>query len=211
MKRHSLLAASTLIATSLLTASFTSFAEDDDEPRKSDDAGMSSTPSAASATGTSSQTAPSSQKAMQEETRDFVVNAAKGNMGEAMIGETAKEKATTDAVRDFAQKLAEDHRKANEQLKTIAKQTDIQWPSELRAPHHDLAQSLKDVEGREFDENFANRMVQEHEREIQKYESLSKTVGNKAIQEYIDSTLPVLKSHLEQAKQLQQQLSTAAR
>lgn len=192
MKHHALFAACTLIAGGLAAASLTAVAEDD--PSRKDAAAM-----------------PSTEKPMQEETRDFVVNAAKGNMGEAMIGETAKEKATNDAVRQFAEKLAQDHKKANEQLKTIVQQTDIQWPSELREPHHDLAKSLKNLEGKEFDETFANRMVQEHEREVQKYERLSETIGNKAIKDYIDSTLPVLRSHLEQARQLQQQLSTAAR
>lgn len=192
MKQHALIAAYTLIAGGLATASLPSIAEDD-ASRKSE------------------ASIPSTEKPMQEDTRDFIVNAAKGNMGEAMIGETAKEKATSDAVRNFADKIAQDHKKANEQLKTIAQQTDIQWPSELREPHHDLAKSLQNLEGKEFDETFANRMVQEHEREVQKYERLSQTVGNKAIKDYIDSTLPVLRSHLEEARQIQQQLSTASR
>lgn len=197
MKKQPLLAICTLAAAGLLSTSLPSAAEDE-ATRKMNE----TTPSSAT---------PSSDKAMQEETRDFVVNAAKGNMGEAMMGETAKEKATSDSVRQFAEKLAQDHQKANEQLKTIAKETDIQWPSDLRSPHHDLAQTLKNTSGKEFDELFANRMVQEHEREIEKYERLSQTIGNKSIKEYIDSTLPVLRSHLEQARQLQQQLSTASR
>jgi len=218
MKHHSLFAAYTLVAGCLLTAPFSATAEDDDEPRRGADTSMSSNPGSAAQAGSSPQSSgaaspniPASEKPMLEETRDFVVNAAKGNMGEAMLGETAQNKASSDAVKEYAQKIAEDHRKANEQLKTIAQQTDIQWPSELRPPHHDLAQSLKNLEGKEFDEKFANHMVQEHEREVQKYERLAQTVGNKDLQNYINSTLPVLRAHLEEAKQLQQQLSTAAR
>lgn len=217
MKYRSVFAACTLVAGGLMMAPFTVSAEDDDEPRSSSDRSMTSEPGRAvqggvsGQPGTSAQGVAASDKPMLEETRDFVVNAAKGNMGEQVLAETAQEKSSNEAVKNYAQKLVEHHRSANEKLKTIAEQTDIKWPSDLRAPHHEVAQNLKNLDGKEFDQKYVNQMVQDHEREIQKYESLSQTVGNKDIQNYINTTLPIMKAHLDEAKQLQERLSTAER
>src|SRR5438270_9265636 len=50
----------------------------------------------------------------------FVKDAADGGMAEVELGRLAVEKASNEEVKKFGQRMADDHSKANEELKDIA-------------------------------------------------------------------------------------------
>ncbi len=52
----------------------------------------------------------------------FVLEAANGGMAEVSLGKLAAEKATSPDVKQFGQRMADDHSKANEELKALASQ-----------------------------------------------------------------------------------------
>src|SRR5437879_11815020 len=65
----------------------------------------------------------------------FVINAARGGMTETRLGEIAKQKAGSQQVRDFGQRMVTDHSKANDELKQIIANKGAVLPAELS--HHE--------------------------------------------------------------------------
>src|SRR5258708_26928493 len=61
----------------------------------------------------------------------FVTEAARGGMDEVRLGELAKTKGTSQAVRDFGQRMVADHSKANDELKQIVANKGAALPAEM--------------------------------------------------------------------------------
>src|SRR5215208_3996462 len=61
--------------------------------------------------------------------KTFVMEAAKGGMAEVELGRLATEKAANADVKQFGQRMVDDHSKANEQLKSLAAQKGVTLPT----------------------------------------------------------------------------------
>src|SRR4051794_36516517 len=55
----------------------------------------------------------------------FVMDAAKGGLAEVELGQLASQKASSDQVKQFAQRMVTDHGKANDELKSLAQSKQI--------------------------------------------------------------------------------------
>jgi putative membrane protein len=63
----------------------------------------------------------------------FVREAAEGGMAEIALGELATEKASSNEVKKFGQRMVDDHSKAADELKEIASSKGIRVPDKLSA------------------------------------------------------------------------------
>jgi len=52
--------------------------------------------------------------------RKFIMDAARGGLAEVELGKLAAQRASSDAVKQLGQRLADDHSKANDELKDLA-------------------------------------------------------------------------------------------
>jgi putative membrane protein len=59
------------------------------------------------------------------------MDAAMGGMAEVQLGKLAAEKATNPDVKQFGQRMVDDHGKANDELKTAASKESIDLPASL--------------------------------------------------------------------------------
>jgi putative membrane protein len=73
-------------------------------------------------------------------------------------------------------------------------------------PANDHEGDMKGLKGEEFDRAYVQQMVQNHRSGIQKYETAQRDVTNADLKNYISSTLPTLRQHLEQAETLQKDM-----
>lgn len=144
--------------------------------------------------------------ALSEEEQEFVTKAAQGNMAEVKVGKMAQEKATSDAVRQFAQKMVQDHGEANQKLKKIAQAKGVQWPEQPKEEHQELESKLSKEEGQKFDEKYIKEMVKDHEKDVSEYEEATETVKDQELKQYVQTTLPKLQSHLDMVKQIQENM-----
>src|ERR1051326_6505759 len=77
----------------------------------------------------------------------FVTKAAEGGMAEVQLGKLAVEKASSDEVKKFGQRMVDDHGKANDELKSLAQQKNITIPSDLDAKDKALRDRLSKLSG----------------------------------------------------------------
>ena len=72
----------------------------------------------------------------------FVEAAAVDGQAEVELGKMAADKASKDEVKKFGQRMADDHSKAGDELKTLAQKKNITPPTELDAKHKALRDRL---------------------------------------------------------------------
>jgi len=93
---------------------------------------------------------------------DFVHDVALKNLAEIELSRMALDKATTPAIKAFAQKMVDDHRAAESQLKSAVSGS-IDWPAQLDDKHKETADELAKKQGADFDREYVKAMVEGHQ------------------------------------------------
>ena len=150
------------------------------------------------------------QQELAEEDLEFAAKAAEGNLMEVRLGELAQQQAAAEEVKQFGQRMVEDHGQANEELKQIAEQKGIELPQELPDEAQQLHDELQQKSGAEFDQAYMDEMVSDHEEDIEEYESYVEAAQDPDLRTYAEQTLPTLREHLELAQQTQEQVVAGA-
>jgi putative membrane protein len=129
----------------------------------------------------------------------FLSEAARGGMMEVRLGEVAKQKATSQSVRDFAQRMITDHSKANDELRQLAASKGAVIPSEMS--HHENAtiERFDKLSGREFDKEYAEHMVKDHKKDVKEFEEASRDATDPDLKAFAQKTLGTLREHLRMA------------
>ena len=140
----------------------------------------------------------------QEEGRAFITEAARANLGEVVLGARAQERGSSAEVRQYGLMMVDDHHKANRELILIAERKDVEWPSGLPELHSQLMDKLKGMSGQAFDRTYITGMVEDHQKDIEKYQQAMDKVQDEELKQYIETTLPILKDHLARAQQIAQ-------
>ncbi|EEF59374.1 DUF4142 domain-containing protein [Pedosphaera parvula] len=135
----------------------------------------------------------------------FVTDAAKGGMTEVELGQLAQQKASNQAVKDFGQKMVDDHKKANDELMQLVSQkgatlpTDVTSTGEKRVEDH-----LRNLSGADFDKAYMDHMVKDHKKDVKEFERMSKDAKDPELRAWAAKTLPTLEQHLQMAESLDQ-------
>jgi putative membrane protein len=150
-----------------------------------------------------------SQSSSKMSDQKFVEEAANGGMMEVAVGHLAQQKSSNDAVKQFGEKLVQDHTKANDQLKEAASKAGITVPATLDSKHQSKVDKLSSLSGDAFDKAFAKDAVKDHEKDIKLFKKEAENATNPGIKEFASSTLPVLQEHLSMAKGLKSHKASA--
>jgi putative membrane protein len=132
----------------------------------------------------------------------FVMKAAGANMAEVELGKMATEKAMRDEVKKFGQMMVDDHTKAGDELKTIATQKNITWPTELDREHKALQSKLSGLSGAEFDRAYMQAMVDGHKKVAADVRKESTSGKDSDVKAWAAKTLPTVEMHLKQAESI---------
>jgi len=130
----------------------------------------------------------------------FVKNVAMDGMAEVEIGKLASDKASSDQVKQFAQRMVTDHQKANDELKSIAQSKNITLPTDLGPKHKSLQAKLEKLSGEAFDRAYMNEMVMDHRKAVSTFRTESNSGKDPEIKQWAAKTLPTLEEHLKQAQ-----------
>jgi putative membrane protein len=128
--------------------------------------------------------------------------------------------------------MIDDHTKAGDQLKQIAANYAITPETKLDDTHQDLVDKLSKLNGADFDKEYMDAMVDDHQdavsdlrSRVDENRSLSDRISGKnpessaavtpekadnhleaAVNEWAANTLPTIERHLDRAKQIQDSL-----
>jgi putative membrane protein len=158
---------------------------------------------------TQQQLAQAEQQLAQEDT-EFANKAAGDGMAEVKLGELAQQNAEDDQVKQFGQRMVDDHSKANDELKSIAQQKGIDLPKDLPAEAQQAYDELQQKSGDEFDQAYMDLMVEDHQKAIDLFQQEAQSGKDADLQTFAEETLPTLQEHLDLAQQTQKQISASA-
>jgi putative membrane protein len=147
------------------------------------------------------------QSSVSKDDRDFFEDIAHANLAEIAVGQMAIEKSQNAQVKQFAQKMIDDHTKAEDELRQLADAKGVKLPTEPDMVHKTKATTLKPLSGDTFDKQYIKHAgVGDHENAhklLAKVQSKAKDADLKA---YADKTIKAVDAHLDMAKQLEQQI-----
>ena len=147
-------------------------------------------------------------KGVDETDQTFMKAVAIGDEAEIQLGQMAQEKASNPGVKNFGQRMIKDHSDADDKLKNIAASQHIALPVDLDPQHKNAAASLSRLSGPQFDQAYMNLMVQEHTKDVNDFKKEAADAHDGTIKQFAAATLPVLESHLNEAKQVAQQVNS---
>ena len=131
----------------------------------------------------------------------FVKKAAQDGMTEVELGKIALDKSQNADIRSFAQRMVDDHSKANRELASLASTHGIDAPKKLDAEHQAIVAQFKKADGAAFDTEYSKHMNMDHTKAIALFEAESKA-PDKDLANFAEKTLPTLKEHRQLARKL---------
>jgi putative membrane protein len=139
----------------------------------------------------------------------FLKEAATGGLMEVELGRLATEKASSPEVKQFGQRMVDDHGKANQQLSTMAQQKNVQIATELTGKAKGDYDRLSKLSGEQFDRAYMQMMVRDHRKDVSDFRKQSTSAKDTDLKSFASQTLPTLEEHLKMAEQTQSSLSAA--
>jgi len=139
----------------------------------------------------------------------FVTKAAEGGMAEVKLGQLAADKATSDDVKKFGQRMVTDHGKANDELKSLAQQKSITLPSDLNAKDKATYDRFSKLSGAAFDRAYMQHMLADHRTDVNEFKKESTSGKDPDVKAWAGKTLPTLEEHLKLAQDANKAVGTS--
>jgi len=132
----------------------------------------------------------------------FLTDAMKGDNSEVALGKIAQSKGSSQGVKDLGTMLVTDHGAHKTEVAGIAQQNGVAVTDDIMDEAKTLETKLNGLSGAAFDKAFVDAAVEDHQKDIAKYEAQAKS-GDATTAALANKTLPTLRKHLETAQKLQ--------
>ena len=90
-------------------------------------------------------------------------------MAEVQLGKLATEKASSADVKQFGQRMADDHGKALDELKTLAQSKNITLPTTSTRRTRRWKRPSRELSGAAFDRAYMQAMVDDHRNDVSEF------------------------------------------
>jgi putative membrane protein len=141
-----------------------------------------------------------------EKTADFMMYAADMSMHEIQLGELAQGNAHDKVIKNLGSKMAEDHRKALQDLREIAGQKNITLPETVSNERQEDCDKLSKKTRQDFDKEYAEMMVDQHKEALKRFEKEAEEGADKEVRTWAFNMLPSLRTHLDHALECDRRL-----
>ncbi len=150
------------------------------------------------ATSTSATGASSLSKADQK----LIQEIAQANIAEIEAGKLALSKTQNEQVKSFAQKMIDDHSKAQQDLQRLAQAKGVTLPTTPDAKHQTMMKKLDRSSGAEFDRLYLSQGgLADHKATHRLLQRVQSRAADADLKQYAMKILPTVNQHLNLAQQ----------
>ena len=139
----------------------------------------------------------------------FVSKVASAGMAEVELGKMAVEKASNAEVKKFAQRMVDDHSKANDELKTLAANKHMTLPDGPGPQHKAMVDRLSNASGAAFDRAYMQMMIADHRQALNDFRLAAKAAKDADVKGWAAKTLPTIEEHVKLAQTTNTAVGTA--
>lgn len=134
--------------------------------------------------------------------RDFLKEALQGGMAEVQLGQLAVQKSSNDQVKQFGQKMVDDHTKLGNDLLPIAQRMGITPPTELSKKHQRLQARLQSLSGSDFDHAYVAAMLKDHKHDKAAFGMEMGQTSDPQLKDAVSKGTSVITMHLQMIEQI---------
>lgn len=135
--------------------------------------------------------------------RKAIMDMGMSSMAEVEMGKLAQSKSQDAGVKEFANKMVEDHGKALAEVQALAQSKGVTLPTELDKKHKAMATSLEKQSGAAFDRAYIKQGgVGAHKETMTKLQAARKGAKDADVKAAVEKTIPVVEAHLKHATEL---------
>jgi putative membrane protein len=145
-----------------------------------------------------------------EKDKTFLMQNQQTNLAEISLGKVVAERTTNEAVKALANHVVEDHQMVSQQNMDLAKRLGVTLPTEPNATQKAMAQSVMAKSGTAFDMAYAKGEVEGHTTSISQTKAEMSSGTNADVKAFATDYLPKAQEHLDQARSVNSQLSSAS-
>ena len=149
----------------------------------------------------SPQAATQSGKLARQDARYFR-EMAQGSLAEVQAGKLAQERASAGEVKQYAERMVEDHGRMLSEQQAMARSKGVQMPEEPSRAQQSAMKKLQGEKGERFDRAYMSQMVQDHEKTLKLVREAAKNAKDPQLKAMAQKAAPDIEKHLQMAKQL---------
>jgi putative membrane protein len=132
----------------------------------------------------------------------FVKKALEGGIAEVQLGQLTLQKSNNDQVKQFAQKMIDDHTKLGDQMKPVAQQVGVAVPTEPSKKDKATMAKLQALSGSAYDQAYIKDMVKDHKQDLGEFQMEASSGQDPAVKDAASQGSQVISQHLQMAQQL---------
>lgn len=144
--------------------------------------------------------------------QSYIEKSASGDSFEIQASELALKRAKSPEVRNFAQRIIDDHRAAMQTLMSAVQSANLQMPTSLapdKSQQATLAQ-LKNARDSEFDRLYLQTQIAAHREALQLHRTYSLDGDSPPLQAAANNMTTIIEEHLSDAEEIYRGLTTSA-
>jgi putative membrane protein len=134
----------------------------------------------------------------------FVAKALEGGDAEVQLGQLAQQKSQSDDVKQFGQRMVQDHTQMGEQMKPIAKKLGVSEPKGPSKKDKKLMATLEGLSGPQFDQEYIKVMVKDHQQDLKEFKDEAQMSQDPNLQQAATMGSKVIAQHLQMIEQIAQ-------
>ena len=132
----------------------------------------------------------------------FLRSAAENSIAELKFGELAVEKATSEDVKAFGQKMIDDHEQLKTDLANIADAAGIRLPKDMNKADQAEYERLKTLSGSDFETAYITRMIKGHHRAMRDFRVEAMGSPDQDLRDFVTKGEHVIHEHLVMVNKL---------
>jgi putative membrane protein len=134
--------------------------------------------------------------------RMFVKKAMQGGMAEIQLAQMTLQKTNSDQVKQFAQRMIDDHTKMNDQLKPVAQQLGVDVPGQVSKKDRATMAKLQALSGPAYDQAYIKDMVNDHKQDLSDFQMEASSGQDQTVKDAASQGSKVIAQHLQMAQQM---------
>jgi len=134
--------------------------------------------------------------------RIFVRKAMQGSMAEIQLGQLTLQKSNNDQVKQFAQKMIDDHTRMGDQMKPVAQQAGVTVPTEPSKKDKATMAKMQALSGSAYDQAYIKDMIKDHKQDLSEFQAEASSGQDPAVKDAANQGSQVISQHLQMAQQL---------